>query len=746
MHSASPAGADVCVNTVSGAWGGSISDSQGTTGWSAEFDFSSTTAADTATGNFSTLVSGPLTATVDCAGNDMQVVVTTSQGTLTLTSPLNSAAQTVNGTWTFSGGLSGTWQGGLLPPTVTSVSPNHGPVTGGTSVTITGTNLAGASAVAFGPMASTSFTSNSPTQITAKAPALGASVVDVTVTGPGGTSTPNSGDQYAFGSPGGPLQTIDVGDNAGQSVYTMADYQGVLGVGQQDHDVALVDLVGLATDPAGTIYTVDPGRGLIGRYAADGAALSAFMTGCPNADAADVNSVIYVSEGSCNGHGPQILAYDTDGNVLHAVLNGDSAGSSAMTADNSGNVFFLDGNGDVEEVPAGADPNAAPVQVVSGLETTIDGVAVGRDGTLYISDGNGGSGTQQVYVYKQTAPLTYTAQSPLTAPNFGSIADVVVDVSGNVFALDLCATTNGGCQEGVWDFRAGATTPTFTQSPSQSFGGMAITPATAPVGPAINVAATATAQVGVPFSLGGNTSGFASTPTIVGSGLPIGTTFTNNGDGTFTIAGTPTVEGIKVVKFTAKSGTTTVQATTTITVTAPPKLTGPAKVKVLIGAPLTVTMKTKAVPTASLGESGALPDGMTFTDNGDGTATIAGTPNAGSAGIYTLTITASNGVSPDATHTLAITVLQLPQITSGASTSATVGSPIHFKVTTTGFPAPSLAKLGLLPRGVTFVNNHDGTATIKGTPAAGTAGTYPITITAKNTAGSVTQTFTLTVS
>ena len=37
---------------------------------------------------------------------------------------------------------------------------------------------------------------------------------------------------------------------------------------------------------------------------------------------------------------------------------------------------------------------------------------------------------------------------------------------------------------------------------------------------------------------------------------------------------------------------------------------------------------------------------MTFTDNGDGTATLAGTPAAGTGGTYPLTITAANGTAP----------------------------------------------------------------------------------------------------
>ena len=69
-------------------------------------------------------------------------------------------------------------------PTVTSVSPNSGPTTGGTSVTITGTNLTGATAVKFGTGAATSYTVNSATQITATTPSQSAATVDTVVTTP----------------------------------------------------------------------------------------------------------------------------------------------------------------------------------------------------------------------------------------------------------------------------------------------------------------------------------------------------------------------------------------------------------------------------------------------------------------------------------------------------------------------------------------------------------------------------------
>src|SRR5215831_13944634 len=95
-------------------------------------------------------------------------------------------------------GLEGKAQAQFGPPTVTNVNPNTGPTSGGTSVTITGTNFSDATAVSFRSNAAGSFTVNSATQITATSPA-GVGTVDVTVTTAGGTSAISSGDRFTYG-------------------------------------------------------------------------------------------------------------------------------------------------------------------------------------------------------------------------------------------------------------------------------------------------------------------------------------------------------------------------------------------------------------------------------------------------------------------------------------------------------------------------------------------------------------------
>jgi hypothetical protein len=126
-----------------------------------------------------------------------------SPTSITATSPAGTA--TVDVTVTTPGGTSVTGTPDLFtyvpPPTITAVVPSEGPEAGGTAVTITGTNLTGATAVKFGSGEATSITVNPEgTQLTATSPA-GKGTVDVTVTTPGGTTATASLDHFVYAPP-----------------------------------------------------------------------------------------------------------------------------------------------------------------------------------------------------------------------------------------------------------------------------------------------------------------------------------------------------------------------------------------------------------------------------------------------------------------------------------------------------------------------------------------------------------------
>jgi large repetitive protein len=101
-------------------------------------------------------------------------------------------------------GSSATSTGGFTyyeEPTITGggIAPHVGPVTGGTRVTISGTNFTGTTSVTFGGTAANlAACSVSTTTITCSTPAHAAGVVDVIVTTPGGSATSTGGFTYLY--------------------------------------------------------------------------------------------------------------------------------------------------------------------------------------------------------------------------------------------------------------------------------------------------------------------------------------------------------------------------------------------------------------------------------------------------------------------------------------------------------------------------------------------------------------------
>ncbi len=84
-------------------------------------------------------------------------------------------------------------------PTITSISPASSSIRGGATVTITGTDFEGASAVVFGPTPANGFSVDSESQITAVVPARAVNGrVDVTVTTVAGSSAKVDADLFDY--------------------------------------------------------------------------------------------------------------------------------------------------------------------------------------------------------------------------------------------------------------------------------------------------------------------------------------------------------------------------------------------------------------------------------------------------------------------------------------------------------------------------------------------------------------------
>ncbi|MGA3221420.1 MAG: putative Ig domain-containing protein, partial [Acidimicrobiales bacterium] len=262
--------------------------------------------------------------------------------------------------------------------------------------------------------------------------------------------------------------------------------------------------------------------------------------------------------------------------------------------------------------------------------------------------------------------------------------------------------------------------------------------------PAITSANSTAASVGEPFSFTVTTSGYP-VPAMSQSGLPVDLSFADNGNGTATISGTPSASdvGTNTVTLTATNGTGTTTQTFTLTVGETPTISSPDTATATVGTTFSFMVTDAGSPVPSFSESGALPTGVTFVDNKDGTASFEGTPATGTGGVYPITITATNGAG-SATQAFTLTVDEAASITSGNTATFAATSNGNFPISAGGYPVPVLTETGALPSGVSFTPGTAGKATLAGTPAAGTQGTYPITITATGTS-TATQSFTLVV-
>jgi alpha-tubulin suppressor-like RCC1 family protein len=265
---------------------------------------------------------------------------------------------------------------------------------------------------------------------------------------------------------------------------------------------------------------------------------------------------------------------------------------------------------------------------------------------------------------------------------------------------------------------AGDASATVSWTPPASSGGSPVTSYT-----------VSASDVTDPARGGQTTTGMSSPLTL--SGLTNGDTYT------FTVTAT------NAIGSSAPSS-----PSSTVTIGEQPEITSRASVSIGMRAPFRFTVTTSGKPVPTITETGKLPAGVTFVDNGDETASLTGAAENGTAGSYPITLTASNGVGKPATQPFTFIVTSkrsAPTITSAAADTVPFGVSFSFTVTTTGYPPPNLTRKDPLPAGVKFTDNRDGTATISGVPTKKTVGVHLLTLIAKNRAGKVTQAFSLII-
>ena len=166
-----------------------------------------------------------------------------------------------------------------------------------------------------------------------------------------------------------------------------------------------------------------------------------------------------------------------------------------------------------------------------------------------------------------------------------------------------------------------------------------------------------------------------------------------------------------------------------------------------VGGAGSFTVTTTGVPVPALTVSGTLPAGVSLVDHGDGTATLRD-PRRGhrrrlSAHVHgdqrrrhagDAELHADGDTGPGDDERQRDHVLDRRGRHLHGDRDRLPGADPH-------------AGRRALPAGVTFVDHGNGTGTLSGTPAAGTAGSYALQFTAANGVGAdAVQTFTLTVS
>jgi PKD repeat protein len=234
-------------------------------------------------------------------------------------------------------------------------------------------------------------------------------------------------------------------------------------------------------------------------------------------------------------------------------------------------------------------------------------------------------------------------------------------------------------------------------------------------------------------------------PALTATNVPIGASFTDNGNGTGTFAWTPTLaqQGTYTnVTFTATDAGAPPQShdrSITITVNdqnRAPVLAAIGNQSINEGQPLEVTVSASdadgTVPELSASN---MPQGASFTDHGDGTGTFAWTPDFTDAGVHTgIAIAATDENYPNVKDqkTFSVTVTNVnrkPVLNAIGDVLADEGDTVDFTVigSDPDQTTPALSASNL-PQGATFTDNGNGTGKFRWVVSYEAAGLSPYAV------------------
>jgi hypothetical protein len=413
----------------------------------------------------------------------------------------------------------------------------------------------------------------------------------------------------------------------------------------------------------------------------------------------------------------------TDNPIAAYVQGNTTLQSGATLADLNGFTPVIDVNpGAWNEIQFGSSstPNtSAPGALGTStlpLYTGVSGYSLSNLTTAYPNKDTSSDGYAGIYVLR-----LQTYHHPNTSTTYDS-ADISVNASTGAWSL-------------VYSPQAATTTTLATPTPSS--------PQTSGTSVTLNATvADASAPGTVQFESDGNDLG--SPVTVVDGAAQLVTTALPVGTDSLTAVFTPTTGAA----FSGSTSTNPVSYTINpATSCNPPTITSaPPTATATVGQSYSFEVTTCTTTGAPKLAATGLPKGLGLVNNGNGTATISGTPKVKDLSSYSGTITATVKSQTPATQSFTITVDQAAIITSKLKPLVHTGQTITPAIevaTEYGFPTPTLTATGL-PSGVTLQDNGDGTGDLVGTPGATSGGTYTVTVSATNVVGAVQKTFTLT--
>jgi hypothetical protein len=411
-------------------------------------------------------------------------------------------------------------------------------------------------------------------------------------------------------------------------------------------------------------------------------------------------------DGGGGGGGGTLLA---DGKTLLLVAGGGGGGalSQACPAGSGGDAGRDGGSGDL---CGSSSPGAGGVS--GSGSTTHGGNGGGADPSGGVPGGGGGGGG---YRGGDGGMAGQTSGCRVSGAGGGGGGSSYADSSGT--SVDLTGLSSRGARA------QGLAQLTYQPGPLAQ---ISLSPAVAP-------GSVGTGRV---FTVTAYDAGGASVADVTADAI---LSITPDG----TCAGstcTPSAPGPHTVQATYGALT----AIASLHATAPPSFTSSDHAVFVPGIAQDVAVTATGAPTPALSVTGgSIPDGLSFIDHGDGTATLGG--KATSAGRADVSITASS-TAGKATQLLHVVVGAPPAFTSSRHASLVRNQEGNFSVVVAGSPAPGIARAAGtgVPRGLLLTDNGDGTATLAGA-ATGRPGRSVLSLTATNQLGTASQRLLVTI-